>query len=1555
MMAFGNVPTRRIVLRWAVVGMLMAGLPVPPCACEAAPVGPTTGVMLLAQFPNRRGAKDELQPDVFPRPERTLVRQLNNARQLIDRRRFGEAFRCLDVILRSSEDYLFPPDESKPLQLLSLQSEAHRLLGNLGGEGRDLYELQYGSQARQMLDKAVRRRDGELLEEVSRRFFHTAAGAEATFLRGLDNYDHGKPLEAALTLQRLRNETSSADRFEPVLSLALAACWRQAGQPDRANDVLRDLKRRRPNKSVLVAGREQSLATSGPNALPPWLAADIAISSEGDDSRGRWLMPRGNAARTATLRASRPLLIPVWEVPTTDHPLAGTLLAGQSQFQAERGEAMLPSLFPVAVDNVVLVRSLRALTAIDYASGKRLWEVPTDDVLDEPTESNRSSFPQPGQLAALVCQRAWKDGVYGALSSDGRRVFAVEDLGIGPSQGGRPLMIQGGRAVADVWSKSYNRLAAYDVRTGKLVWHVGGSREEFGLPLAGAFFLGEPLPVRDRLYQLAEIEGEIQLYALEASSGEVLWSQRIALVDRNVLQNPVRRSTALSPSHGDDVMVCPTAAGAIVGLKPAQRSLSWGYRYARTPASRYAQAYRSEDGSAASQWTDARLVVVGDRVLATPPDSDEIHCLSLADGRLIWKRPRQGGLYLAGVCDGKVVVVGANRVWAVSLADGKPAWDGRSIRMPDAAAVSGQGFQTGSLYYLPLNSAEVLAIDLDAGEVRRRLASPSGTVPGNLVCCGNGILSQGIRGMAAFYQMDPLGQRIDRRLAENPDDAEALRQKALVLLDSSKRAEAVECLRRSYALSPGARCRAQLRDALLEGLRHEFATYQPAAKEIEKLLDSSADRVRYLCLMAAGFELQKAWKPALEYYLWLANSQGTTHRLLQMGKSHMVRADRWLAARLSEFRESAPGEIVKELDSRLRESLDAARRDRGTEPLERFAECFDGQPLAAEARSELIRRYVTSGELLKAELLLRRRNASGKPRDAAAMMFALAKIFVDAGRGKDAAACYRELEERFGDVVCHDGKTGREVAASLPADSPILAHLHPERVWPGGAVRRAMEQVDPTKPISGLGTTVAFSGGQRPFFVGRVAAMEQGSRALALSDGFGRQEWKLRINGSGTPEYSPQRYPIQLNARGHLLMLCSGNRCVAVDMLGAGQPRVLWDQDVGQAAGGIGLLARQLNAPGAPPVLMVNRLVRTGYGSGVSTPDAFTDEYVCHHEFHRCVALDPLTGQTLWSRSDVPPQGMVLGDGERIFLVPPGATQVTVLRASDGERLSTTRAVPNQQEWIATVGCNILRWYMKDGRRCLELFDPWKQKTAWGPHSFSAAARCNLLDGEAVGVMEPDGHFVLLALRDGETRIDARLEPEPRLEEIILLDSGWGTILVTSGRRPTAAQGQTQWRTFYGVSAKTILQGRVHGFDASGKPLWPDRPRGVAIENQQLLLNQPAWLPVLAFVAQTYAPGVRNVHWMTRVLMIDKRTGREVVNDEYADRIGRINFSGDPATRTVRLDLFEKRLRLTFTDEPIATEKKSPSSPAGAKSSPGIKPSKTLDAVFKALKKRPGE
>src|SRR6185295_14596258 len=184
-------------------------------------------------------------------PDRTARRRLEQARELMQSGKpdFAESVKLLGTLLEGSEDYFFRPDPAKPVYH-SLKSAAGRLIGEMPQEGQRVYELTYGATARRMLDDAAASGDISKISEVSRRFFYTEAGWEATVLVARYQLDHGSPLAAALSYQRLVGVPAAAKRMEPMLSLSLAACWARGGMPEKAKEVLALVKKGYPDAQL---------------------------------------------------------------------------------------------------------------------------------------------------------------------------------------------------------------------------------------------------------------------------------------------------------------------------------------------------------------------------------------------------------------------------------------------------------------------------------------------------------------------------------------------------------------------------------------------------------------------------------------------------------------------------------------------------------------------------------------------------------------------------------------------------------------------------------------------------------------------------------------------------------------------------------------------------------------------------------------------------------------------------------------------------------------------------------------------------------------------------------------------------------------------------------------------------------------------------------------------------------------------------------------------------------------------------------------------------------
>ena len=538
--------------------------PIQPPPLRALPGQIQMRGQLRRGLPNSGGEVSD-DPVFFPADRATLQR-LAKAQELLEEKRYGETVRLLGDLLDGPEDYFFQPKRDEPIHR-SLKSEAQRLIGELPPEGRASYELQYGAIARQKLEEAAAHGDVAALAAVSRRFFHTEAGYEATYALAEYQLDRGQPLSAALSFQRLL-DTPAAARLEPTLSLKAAACWQLAGMSDKALPVFNRLAERHRGERVMIAGREVPLFRRNEEALN-WLAqaAGIRPADTSSDS-DQWPMYRGSASRNTVSMGSSPLLSRRWALPTSD-PFGKPIEDQIKQLRdgaEDQGNPVVCTLHPLAVGDLVFMRTVGGLLAVNFATGKRVWPGPVDDSIRQLLEpaapssagnlagrmaNNRLIANQNSGRAALwLAHRLWEDSTYGTMSSDGARIFCVEDLdvGLGAAEQRQIVNFNGRRVPPPAGPRSTNRLAAYDIATeGKLKWEAGGQPGEVPSELAGAYFLGPPLPLGDRVYALTEIKGEIRVAALDSTTGKLDWSQQLAVLDTSLNTEPLRRGSALPP------------------------------------------------------------------------------------------------------------------------------------------------------------------------------------------------------------------------------------------------------------------------------------------------------------------------------------------------------------------------------------------------------------------------------------------------------------------------------------------------------------------------------------------------------------------------------------------------------------------------------------------------------------------------------------------------------------------------------------------------------------------------------------------------------------------------------------------------------------------------------------------------------------------------------------------------------------------------------------------------------------------------------------------------
>jgi outer membrane protein assembly factor BamB len=1501
------------------------------------PAPPAAGAQILGRAPlgnvalqiAPRQPNDPAVEAGFLVVDRQAKVRLSRARQLIANQQYDEAVQLIDTVLEADGGGSFRDDRPWPIYR-SLSSAALRLIETLPPPGQQAYQFQFGPIAQRLLDDAIRHGDLDLLKRVARRYFLTSAGSRAAWLWATHLFETGQPLPAAILLQRLAGGPFG-EEFEPALTSKLIASWLAAGLPDQAAAQLVRSRAARP-AARLKLGSKEIPPLSDAGAAERWLAEAGGRLSQLVPA-GSWTVFRGDAARNAHAACGDPWLHGLWHLEMTELPPVREAI-GQLQlaYQSEHLPA-LPASHPLAVGEIVLVRTIGRLEALRVQSGVRAWFVPfrdsVEDLLQTLPGANLAGSPQ---LFDGLDERLWADSTYGQMSSDGRYVFGVEDVGFayGLLNQRMVVMPDGSRRLDPGWPRDYNRLTAYDISTGKLKWEIGGPPSE-KLELSGGYFLGPPLPLADRLYVVAEFTPRIDLLTLDPRSGRLLARQTIDAVDKdgsgpqngvvvyngNLPRRFPRRMAGASPSYTDGVLVCPTSRDTFTAVDLASGTILWSYHpgviengpnlanpFVRMGAIRPPADHRDV------RWTDCSVTIAAGRVLLTPAASERLFCLGLSDGELLWEAPRLDSQYVAQVHEGVVMLVGRGKVRGLKLADGTDAWP--ALKLPPDSAPSGRGFASGKRYYLPLSTAEIAAIDISTGRLLRRSKSRHGHVPGNLIGCNQRIVSQSIDGVQAFDSLDEALHGLSSRLAADPANAELLHDQAEVLLFLGRFAEAIDVLKRGLQIRPSEKSKALLADVLLEALQFDYAAYRETAVSLADVLQTPEQRWAYWRITAEALRKQGRSLDALAAYLRLIDLSDQTERLEPIESGLWVRRERWIEGQLRDLRQECAAEDRPAFDKLIAERLHAASDPAA---LRRLVPYFDGHPAAEAARDRLLVAAATAGEAsLEAELLALRQSQSSHAPRARAAVARLAELLARHDRPQEAAELYRRLGSALADEECLPGQTGRQLVGALPGDSPVRALLEGPDPWPLGAEIAASSNTPRT--VTQRQFSLEIEAAEHPLLGEMSLEVEQAAtQRIVCRDGLGQVVWSVElpaVNANNSVAYNPSL--VRARLYGHLLLVWRGYELYCLDTLhtGGAAARLLWSKDLATKFPGESVTnsigARMFQPPGMRPRM------RAIDPQGRSLPEMgpLASTHVCYLRLRTLTAADPLTGTPLWVRRDVRLGSQLLGDDEFIFVVPPDSTEAIVLRAADGQELGR-RNVPDEPNRLAVLGRNVLTWSEAQDKARLSLVDLWTGASLWS-REFPSGTKTWLAALDEVAVCDRQGRFEVLWVPDGQRRLQAQLGPLPELRDIVLLRSRHHYVLCAN----EPPRGAAAVRIFGGYP-QIQVSGKLFGFDrASGKKLWQ-----AEIGQQGLELQQPADLPIVTFSIRGYEQqeNGRIGSPFSSVQCLDRRTGKFVFEERAENyAVSRVELVPDLPNRTIEVRTSRSSNLLKFTAADPAEE-----------------------------------
>ncbi len=1181
-----------------------------------------------------------------------------------------------------------------------------------------------------------------------------------------------------------------------------------------------------------------------------------------------------------------------------------------------------------------------------------------------------------------------ENGLLGTLSHDGKRVYYVDDLAV-PPHPNKLLQLRNNRARRarsnvqpfEIFEDAVasNQLVALELASGKQIWRIGEPEGDTpvnpdeSITTFNAFrsclFLGAPLPLNGKLYVVLERNQELSLACLDPEDlvvhpdrapermPKLLWMQPLGEPITPMPEDTIRRIQGIHLAYSDGILVIPTNCGAVVGVELLTESLLWAHSYGESTAS----AGRTDPARPAvavgrgrrivvpprgvqaasrnlneDRWRSGAPVIVEGKVVFTAYDSPYLQCLELRTGKLLWSVPRaEQDLYLAGVYDGKVVVVGSGSVRALSLADGRKVVWKQATGLP-----AGHGVATADRYYLPLKStpssdrSELWVLDLTSGKVLSKATSRKDRPLGNLLFHNGDVFSQTDRELVAYPQLQRKLEEMNRRLAANPTDPMGLTERGELRLDDGKLQAAIEDFRVAIEQEPNEpirlRARERLYEALTELLYQDFGAGEPYLAEYRRLCEISipadadpvtkqtrlqeqrARQATRLSLLAQGRERQGRLVEAFEHYLAYGSLQGNAELIRPLDDTQtLARPDVWARGRIRRMLQKATEQERAPLEAKIAEEWRRVRAAGDLARLREFVQVFGSLvEIGKEARLELAERLIAQADAetwRDAEILLQGLRAErGQDLITARATETLARLLSrkaaasgTAALYQDAVALYLDLGRDFPTITIRDGKTGRDFLTDLLTDKRYLPYLEPVRqLWPQvlKAEKISGAQARRTQPSF----TVEPKGADIPFYDQYRLVMDLNAQ--------GRSSWQLRLverssnqtvwQQPGLPAFtllSNPRYRTQnfqfAHAHGHLLLLNLNHLVFAFDVVSG---KKLWEYNL--------FGVRPMPNPQPQPEIKDKQLrlvYEGGWTQVIGQVGVLQASYVCLQTRDGLVTLHPTRGEVLWKRTDVAARLELFGDAERVYLVEQDAggtpTAVRAVRAADGMSVEVPdclnffthdSSIADGKKVRARDGGRLLVLDTSSDVHRLRYYDIPTGQDVWVRELPPQTLMISSDQEHLAGMITPNGKIHLFNARTGGEIFTSRLDAKHIAEHLrnvrsahLLVDSE--RYYVCLNTKPEEGVSYTPCLTS-GLRS-VLVNGRIYCFDqATGKRLWFTDEQ---FDSQAIVLEQFRDLPVIMGAAQyTRFDNGRLQRQGTEVVALDKRNGKAIFRGDIENQ-----------------------------------------------------------------------
>lgn len=1450
--------------------------------------------LLLADDAPPKGSPEQFPQSAKLARDRRADAVLETARAQLRQKDFAAAIVALQELLDGPNAFT-----GNGASLSSFVEEANRLVREMPVEGRAAYERLHGAEANRLWQAALQSGRADGLREVVAHLGATVGGWSALRDLAARHLDRGEwSLAAAASAKLSRHPHSSVTQETSWIARWVLAESRSLHWSREARDSWQRSRKLLEASTAPVGSTSTNLADWLERQLP---AASNPPASNLDED---WRVAMGQAPSAHNLFQHSSGLD--GEPATWLHDI----LADWGQYDI----AAMPSAQPLVVGDIVVARFAHPakVIAVDARRGQLVWEQSLTGSLG-PIASDLQRHP--GIRTPLIeeLQRRWfGDSVRGRMTSDGRRLFLVrdlDDLDLKPGAGARLR----------------NHLEAWDLATGERRWRIGRSTNEPPTGFEGLYFLGPPLVQDGLLFVVAQRELQVGLWVLRASDGQFEWMLPLAETDRLQFKETGWRHVACPVSWAGGRLICPTGAGCFVAVDPIARSLAWSVRFERDDLFSATGFITSDrDRPFASRWWESWREVfcretLDSRILIASPESRSLRAVNATTGEVQWRMKLDEPQFLAA-SDSAVMVFERARVIGIDPKNGHEIWR-TELPIPD-----GPGDWIGTSYVCPTEGGWSI-IDSTTGKAKQSTSLKDSVVhrSGRLARVGSRwvVLSPGQFGL--FESIADRQSEIVERLRSKPEDAAARTELAAFARqfdDLDKAEELVRPLLNEPATAPNGI--GALRQLLLQRLLAKPSEHTRLGDELLRLSTTSsrAAETRHALIDAArrSGDLVAALRVALDSIDTQPQSDVIVGHVFNVAgqkpfPEHVenvlyVRRDRWTQGVIADLLEQADAATRTKLDAMLEERRQVALDSPDAFAPQVLAERLGCLPLGRALRMQLSGRTSSGVGYLKTSLTLRAVAHASDRVEAAQAWYRLALLHDFRSEPVDAADCFRELQDRFADVTLPDGHRSAEWLAEVLPESSIgrvLANGSPDP-WP---VR--MPKVTPQEEPHDDVYSYLIQVESRDSFWQRMSVfVERQGKKVRFSGGGQRALWELPLPASSSSfrhDWTTHRGW----GLGPLLVLQVGENLFGIQPLDERDEtnaKLLWTISAGlyeetgphqtlPAQLGVRLDAyRQLDRHEQPILEVVHA------SAGL----------LCYRTRNRLIAIEPATGERLWSRNHLPPQVSITSDGEHVVLRMLATSEIEVRRGFDGKLLSQ-RTDPSSPSIIAfeqdrlrlsSIAGNPAAANNDTTLHCQDLVtgkNLWQRRDRMG----SVLLR---IDESRFGVVDPSGWLRFVSLTDGKELSKHEVSLPNPLSTLHAFADDLRLYVILAG--PVTEPSWLNTQQDRGGYRRPLLNGWVLAFDRrSLKPLWT-----IPAKNLPFAVDQPNDSPF--FVLPYKRPSDDSVdgqHSDGVLHLIDKRNGKEVFFD--AGSLNNVYFALEPDPLQQRIDLLttKRRIRLDYAGE----------------------------------------